>query len=136
MSKTKQVFKQHEGCNVLHRTSDGTHFFKDHHAAAHARTLDDKRVDVCHRADEAGEVSETKTAAKKVNANKKAKTAKVAKTPAVKELNPMQQAKADIEAVGAMESAEEINAFLEGKTAKTVLTAGEERIAVLNTEKE
>ena len=134
MKKTKQVFDQHADCDVLFRTSDDTHFFTAHHAAAHAANLEDKRVDTCHRVDHApNEVKTTAKASKKKTVPTKEKAKKVTANSdgKHKKLNPMLQAKADVETIAGLDTIEKVNAFVDGKTAKTVIRAAQDRIEAL-----
>lgn len=106
--KTSDVFKTHPNLKSYHQTSDGVKFFTPHDAKVHARNLEDKTI-------------------KAVNRSANAENAP-AKKESKKALNPMQQAKADVKEIATLETVEAVEAALEGKTASTVLKAGEERI--------
>lgn len=106
----KNVFKAHPNLKSYFQTSDGVKFFTAHDAKTHARSLDDKSVE------------EVKRGSSKDN-----KTAKSKPEP-----SSFEKAKLRIDAIGALETVEEVEKALEGETAKTVREAGEKRIEAIN----
>lgn len=52
MENLKELFKTHPSVSVFHMTSDGQFFIQQHHADAHAQTLEDKEVVPCKRDDD------------------------------------------------------------------------------------
>lgn len=104
--KDKNVFDTHPKLKECFQTSDGTPFFQEHDAHTHARSLEDK------------EVKHLKRPVKAIKATKK-------------KLTPMQEAQLRAEAIGKLETVEAVEAALKGETAKTVIAAGEEKIAAI-----
>lgn len=107
-----ELFEKHPNLERYYETSDGTKFYKEHHAQTHARTLSDRDVETVKRKDQAKSKTKPKRKGKK-------------------DLSPMAAAKLRVEAIEEMQSVSEVEAALKDETAKTVKEAGANRIATL-----
>lgn len=104
------TFKKHPKLERYFKTSDGTKFYNDHDAKTHARNLKDKNVE---------EVKNTFSNKSEGEGAADTKT------------NPMVEAKKRAEAIAKLETIEAVEKALKGETAKSVKTAGANRIVEL-----
>ncbi|MBK5213633.1 MAG: hypothetical protein JJE55_08245 [Flavobacteriaceae bacterium] len=129
-----QVFKNHPNLKKYYQTADGTKFFQEDHAKNHARSLEDRTVATVIRGVSGKTEAPVEKQASKAKPSKAAK-AENSGTVDSKDLTLMQAAKLRVEAIEKLETVKEIIKALEGETAKSVKTAGTERIAAINASK-
>jgi hypothetical protein len=120
--KTNSIFKTHPQLPKCFVTSDGTAFYKATDAANHASTLKDKSVKE--------EINQTLEVGNTTDVNVEKKAIKNTDDQ-LGDLTPMQKAKLRIEANDALTTVEEVKVALKDETAKSVIKAGEARIAAL-----
>lgn len=118
-----KVFKDNPKLKEFHTTSDGTKFFRKGDAQNHAKGLKDKTVKTVER----GSEESTKSTAKEKIAKKAEKTDQEGSET----MTPMQAAKLRVDAINEKTTIAEVEAALKGETAKSVLKAGQERIAAI-----
>lgn len=109
--KNQTVWDLHPKMQICYQTTDGVKFFKPENANTHARSLKDKTVETLKRPS--------------------GLEALEPKAPKLDELTPMQKAKLRKRAIERLETIEAVKEALEGETAKSVIKAGEARIAEL-----
>lgn len=116
------VFKRNPDLKKYYETVDGTKFYKEDAARAHAKTLEsDKVVTVDRPLKKAGNA--------KPNKAKPSEGGKGSGTVNSPELTPFAAAKLRKEAIEKLTTVAEIEKALEGETAKSVIKAGNKRIA-------
>ncbi len=103
-----EVFERYPEVDKVYVTSDGCKFFKEHYAQSHARSLEDKDVEVLNRTETSNEADEGD--------------------------NPDLEAR--IALIQAMATIEEVQNALVGESNEMVLNAGQERIAALTENQE
>lgn len=122
------TFKRHPLLKEYFETSDGSKFFIDSDAKNHAKTLKDTTVKTVKRVDEI-----IKAVKEKAEANKT--TAASSNKESDSKITPMQAAKNRAEEITKLETVEAVKEALKDETAKSVIKAGEERIAELEADK-
>lgn len=121
------VFKRNPDLKKYYETVDGTKFYKEDAAKAHAKRLESKTVKTVERPLEKN--AEGKPA--KAKPNKGNNAGSDSKTVDSKDLSAFEAAKLRKEAIEKLTTVAEIEKALEGETAKSVIKAGTKRIAAI-----
>lgn len=142
---TDKIFTANPKLQKYFKTSDGTSFFREHDAAAHARSLKDKDVETVKRSagftkEDFEQIKQEAVEKIKAKALKPAKKKNSAKTSEgnpsgsddSKKLTPMQAAKLRAEEISTLETVEAVEKALKDETAKSVINAGKARIEAIN----
>ncbi len=109
------IFKENTRLEAYYKTSDGIAFFTEHDAKTYADKLKDKAVlTVTRKGTNKAKQTSSKTTGKELSNNQKAKLR--------------------IDAIENMKTVADIETALKNETAKTVISAGKDRIAKLTAE--